>query len=196
MPNDNTPEPQDVIEGAYPAPQAPLADGNPLIINGTEIEGVVLLPKGHISQNPALSAYETENAVLRKKVSELSAKNEELVSSLKTEKATREELSAKFEEIETKKKATVIEEMASLRIDKGFLKEEDKDSFIKKLSSLTSEQLEVQLEDIRSLSANPQDTPEPPVTPEDGDNGLDEKDIRKNALRKELFGRENKPEAE
>lgn len=192
---ENTPE--NIEDKAYPKSEL-FSDGSPLALSATEIEGIVVLPKGYKAQHPALGSLESENAALRKKVDELTNTNTTLSKELETEKAAHMELSKKFEDIEIAKKNALSEEIANLRIEKGLLKTEGKETFVKTLSALSPEQLTIQLEDTRSLSATV-DQPEPPVTPGTEDNAgtSDDKEEKKRALRKEMFGRvdEEKKEA-
>jgi hypothetical protein len=191
---DETNTPGNIEAKAYPLADL-FADGNPLNILSGDIEGIVVLPKGYKAQHPALSSMESENAALRKKVDELTNSNASLSKELASEKTARTELSKKFEDIESGKKAELSESIANLRVEKGLLKTESKATFIKTLSALSPEQLTVQLEDTRSLSMKV-DQPVPPVTPGDNNNaGSNEQEDRKRALRMELFGHADNKEA-
>ena len=179
------PKPEDVIEDAYPKG---LAEGEPISLDGNEIGRVVILPKGFEAEDAALASLRAENINLSKQVATITSERDDLKSKLDESEKAATELRDTMDGIETKKREEAVEGIAALRIEKGFLKEEDKDDFVKKLSELSPNQLVTQLEDTQALSAIA-DNPDPEVPAEDDkESKLSEEEQKKAELSKKLFG--------
>jgi len=190
-----TPEPKpdesEILEPAYP-PQEPVdTKMKPQMVNGADVEQVLILPKGFKTEYPVVAAMQHENAELRKQVAAAETKNKELSSKLEETTKAFSELTKKVESEKTKVQTELASQIASLRIENGTIKDEEKEEAVKTLSALPSDQLNVILEDTRKLSKTPTETPSPEIPAEDDPaRNLSEKDQKKRELRKKLFGYE------
>jgi len=184
-----TPNEQEVINQVTP-PELPL--GLQLSqFDGSEIESVVILPKGFKTEYPVVAAMQFENANLRKQVAALEAEKKVLAAQTEESNKAVTELKAKLSAIDAKQKETITSAIASLRIENGALKQEDKESTMKTLSALPVDQLTIILEDNRKLSKKKAETPSPEIPAEDADTRhLSDAETKKRELRKKLFGYE------
>lgn len=199
--------PQQFLEQVYPPeggepqappPQAPPAQPQelaypmpgdrktPLKIDGTQLEAIIIVPKGaqvtypRAEQPPASPppppAPDAEKEQMR-------TENQKLQDELKALKKANEDREA----AERKVKAEAI---ADIRISKGLTTADKKEDLVKELEQLPMNTLAVLEADTKKLEAVTV-TPLPQTTePTTDDRNLSEKEKKKKELRKQMFGHE------
>ena len=133
---------------------------------------------------------------LKEQLSEKETLLKEKEEQLEKLKAENDTLSAKLEEVEKEKLATLAANLVDLKISKGLLTEEGKEEAIEKMSELSSETLEVLYAELSSvqikLSEPAVSETTQPVDPVDAGEKGREEELKEARLK--LFGHEESPE--
>jgi len=140
------------VEMAYPLP----TKDKPLKVNGTEIEYIVIVPKGVKTEYPKTKLEgEAEKDEEQSNGEETCAELREKIQQLSEEKAKlekeRDELNTKLSAIKEEEKKERVANLVESRAKLGITPEDEKNSEIEKFMELSDEELNLVEEEFRKV---------------------------------------------
>lgn len=183
---------QEFLQGTYPMVGE---EKQALKINASELEHIVLVPRGMSTEHPVTESLEKDLAKAYKELSEMKTTTKTLSEKVANFEELEKDLNKKLKEatdqletINTSEVTGLVSQIVDSRIEHGLLKEEDKDKLTEDLAKLGTEQLQLLLADLKVLSKEKPGEPDPKAKDEVKE--LSEEEEKKRELRKGIFGHE------
>jgi len=138
------------VEESYPMP--PSAKDKPLKIDGSEIEYIVLAPKGYKEGAPASAENkgDTENKG-EKKEEDMDKPKEDVNKKMETLSAENRSLREKVNQMMLSRREDLATQIVELRAKKGLIEEKDKSIAVEDFKKLDETQLKILLSDAERL---------------------------------------------
>lgn len=174
----------------YPLPGS---KDKPLKINATELDAIILIPKGVKAEPPAAQQQKPASAPAAssppkpqasEKPFEETRLGEELSKKLSAAKTKVDELEQKLTSIDADRKDTLISAIVDERLSKRYILDADVEKVKENLSSLEAEHLKALLEDTKALPDLKAGKPQPKSSKQQ----LSEEEVKREELREQLFG--------
>jgi len=175
----------------------------PMKIKSSDLDSVILIPKGYQGQYPVAQAANEEMLKQQEELSKVKDQVAELSKQLEEKDKKIAELSKGIEDRETKDRQDIASEVVDLKLSAGVVSfDEDeakakaqKEEAVKELSKLGVDQLKVLRTEIKTLSKKPEGESQAarsevftPGTSQHKE--LSSTTVKKAELRKEMFGHE------